>query len=86
MIAKELDPVTSADKKRQAGYRAEAQLAFYLKRAFEHDRRIHVLNGVRLEVGGDAAQLDHLIVHPYGMAVIESKSVHAKVKINEQGE
>lgn len=86
MIAKALDPVTSSDKKRQAGHRAEAQLAFYLKRAFEQYERIHVLNGVRLEAGDDAVQLDHLTVHPYGMVVIESKSVYAMVKINDQGE
>ena len=62
------------------------QLAFYLKRAFEHDSTIRILNGIRLEAQEDAAQIDHLIVHPHGMIVAESKSVYGEVKVNAQGE
>ena len=86
MIAKALDPLVSANRRRQAGHDAEVQLAFYLKRAFEHDQAIRVLNGIRLEAQDDAAQLDHLVVHPNGMIVVESKSVYGEVKINDQGE
>lgn len=86
MIAKTLDPLTSSDRRRQAGHDAEAQLAFYLKRAFAHDPRVRVLNGLRLEAEGDAAQIDHLVVYPHGMIVIESKSVYGEVKVNAQGE
>lgn len=86
MIAKELDTFSSADKRRKAGRSAEAQLAFYLKRAFEPEQYIQVLNDLRLEHKDDAAQIDHLIIYPYGMVVIESKSVVGTLKINDQGE
>ena len=36
MIIKELDPIETKDPLLQAGFRAEAQLAFYLKREFSH--------------------------------------------------
>ena len=86
MIAKALAPLTTTDRRRQAGHDAEAQLAFYLKRTFEHEPNIHVLNVIRLETRDDAAQLDHLVIHPYGMIVIESKSVTGEVRINARGE
>lgn len=86
MIAKELDDVTIMNKRRAAGHAAEAQLAFYLRRTFADTPGIHIFNGLRFESLGDAAQFDHLILHPYGLIIVESKSVHAKVKINERGE
>ncbi len=86
MIAKELDDVTIMNKRRAAGHAAEAQLAFYLRRMFADTHDLHIFNGLRFESLGDVAQFDHLILHPYGLIVVESKSVHARVKINERGE
>ena len=71
MIAKEFDPFTDTDKRQLAGRKAEGQIAFYLKRAFEH---------------GDAAQIDHLVFHRWGMILVESKSVTGTVRVNEHGE
>lgn len=45
-----------------------------------------MLNSLRLETCDDAAQMDHLVIHPYGIIIIESKSVTGEVKINPQGE
>ena len=50
------------------------------------DKNIYVFNDLRLEYEDDAAQIDHLIVHQYGMIIIESKSVSSRVEINEQQE
>lgn len=86
MIFKELDPVHSDDKFAKAGRAAEEQMAFYFKRFFGDDQDILVLNGIRLEANGDAAQVDHLIIHSHGLAVVESKSVHGKVQIKEDGQ
>ena len=86
MIAKELETFAGTDKRLTAGHAAEAQLAFYLQRTFIDAPEIHVFNSLRFEADGDAAQIDHLILHPNGLIVIESKSVHAKVKINDRGE
>lgn len=87
MIVKELDPFDSNDKYRKAGRKAEEQMAFYLKRAFEKQPDLHVLNNIRLEHNNDAAQIDHLVIHPYGIVIIESKSVKdGKIQIKDDGQ
>lgn len=86
MIAKVTDPFTPKDKFEAAGQKAEAQMAYYLQRAFADDKTVHVLNGLRIEHAGNVAQIDHLILHTYGWIIIESKSVTSEVSINEHGE
>lgn len=85
MILKELDPFAPNDKFGAAGRKAEEQLAFYLKRGFGRDEEIHVFNGIRLEHDNDVAQIDHLVMHPYGFVVIESKSVSDSIEIDANG-
>lgn len=86
MIRKELDPFQSDDKYARSGRAAEEQMAFYLKRFFERKPDIHVLNGIRLEQDRDAAQMDHLILHPYGVLIVESKSVQGRIQIKDDGQ
>ncbi|MBD2177315.1 NERD domain-containing protein [Pseudanabaena sp. FACHB-1998] len=86
MIIKELERAEISDKFGQAGHYAESQLAFYLKREFKDDPQILVFNNLRFEKQEDACQLDHLILHPYGIIIIESKSVTTRVEVNELGE
>lgn len=86
MILKELDPFASDDKFAKAGRAAEERMAFYLKRFFDRNTEISVFNGIRLETDGDAAQIDHLVLHPYGFIVVESKSVQGKVQIKDDGQ
>ena len=86
MILKDVDELATSDKYQKAGLSAEKQMAFYLKRAFGIEENVLVLNSLRLEKKGDAAQIDHLILHEYGMIIIESKSVSTKVAVNEYGE
>ena len=86
MIVKDLDPFSSSSKMHLAGRNAEEQMAFYLRRAFEGDKQVRVMNSVRLESKGDAAQIDHLIFHRYGFILVESKSVTGKVAVNDHGE
>ncbi len=86
MIVKELDHTESGDKFEQAGYNAELQLAFYLRREFKDDPQFLIFNNLRLEKAGDACQIDHLVLHRYGIVIIESKSVTTRVEVNELGE
>jgi transposase-like protein len=86
VILKGLDPFISEDKFEKAGRIAEEQLAFYLRRAFVEDKDILVFNNLRFENNHDVAQIDHLILHKYGIIIIESKSVTTKVEINEREE
>ena len=86
VIYKELDPFSSEDKFARSGRAAEEQMAFYLKRFFAHDPEIVVLNGIRLEHNGDAAQVDHLLIHSHGLSIVESKSVVGKIQIKDDGQ
>jgi len=87
MIAKDRNPSEHDDTDRMAatGARSEAQMAFYLKRAFADAASVQVFHDLRLayEDGSDAAQIDHLVLHSGGIVIIESKSVTSEVRINE---
>lgn len=78
----------ATDRLAIAGAKAEDQMAFYLKRAFEHDPDVTVFNDLRLanDRADDFAQIDHLILFPKGLIVIESKSVTSAVRVNKLGE
>lgn len=86
MIIKALDPFQSEDKFLQAGNRAEEKMAFYLSVDFDDAKDIHVLNGVRIELEDGAVQMDHLVIHPWGMIIVESKSVTGKIQIKDDGQ
>jgi len=86
MIVKEFERIETNDKFEQAGYIAESQMAFYLKREFKDDPQFLIFNNLRFEKAGDACQIDHLVLHQYGMIIIESKSVTTRVEVNELGE
>ena len=83
MICKERNPSEHPehDKFADAGAKAEAQMAFYLKRAFSDDPDVWVFNDLRFRSDEeDVAQVDHLVMHRSGFIVIESKSVTSKVR------
>jgi len=86
MILKELEPLRSSDPLLRAGHAAEEQLAHYLHRAFGKDPELRIFHHLRLVRDGDAAQIDHLILHRWGVILIESKSVTSRVVINAHGE
>jgi len=81
-----MDHIETNDPLLQAGFCAESQLAFYLKREFKDDPLFLIFNNLRFEKAGDACQIDHLVLHRYGMIIIESKSVTTRVEVNELGE
>ena len=86
-------PPTASDPRAQAGANAERQMAHYLHRDFADDAEVHVLHDLRLrdpeqpEQTGDAGrcQIDHLLVHRWGMFIIESKSVTSEVRVRPDG-
>lgn len=86
MILKSVDTKRDLTKYQEYGHKAEKQMAFYLKRAFQDSEDIYVINDLRLEMHGDFAQIDHLVVHRFGFFIIESKSVTGQVLVNEYGE
>lgn len=85
MILKKTDIIKTEDKYLKAGMAAEKQIAFYLHRSFARDESLFVLNGIRIKRDDDVCQMDHLIIHEYGMIIIESKSVTSRVRIKDDG-
>lgn len=86
MIVKEKTSPRPNDKFGRTGYEAEIQMAFYLRRAFAENPEVLVFNDLRLERNGEAAQIDHLVVHRYGFVIVESKSVVGQLAVNARGE
>lgn len=70
----------------KAGQQQELDVAFYLRRAFKDHTEVHVINDLKFKFNDEIAQIDHLIVYPYGFILIESKSIKGHVKVNQQGE
>ena len=86
MIIKPYVDRDERDPRRSAGRKAERQMAHYLDRHFLEHKRLHVLHDVRIEHDGEVAQMDHVIVHRFGIAIVESKSVSTSVRINASDE
>ena len=94
MITKPYAPQPAASNPRAlAGANAERQLAHYLNRHFADDAEVHVLHDLRLrdpeqpEQTGEAGacQVDHLLIHRWGMFIVESKSVTSEVRVRSDG-
>ncbi|MDA8744852.1 NERD domain-containing protein, partial [Rubripirellula amarantea] len=86
MIEKEKESSRPSDPMGNAGYEAEKQMAFFLRRAFGESSDVLVFNDITLERGGERAQIDHLVVHRFGFVIVESKSVTGTVEVNEHHE
>lgn len=86
MIRKELDPFEGSGKLEFAGRKAEEQMAFYLRRFFGNSADVDVLNYLRIDLSGEVAQMDHLVLHPFGLLIVESKSVSDGVQITDDGQ
>lgn len=83
MILKEKKFTNPTDPRHLAGEEAEKQLAHYLQRAFKKRDDCFVINDLRITHDGETAQIDHLIVSPYGLVIIESKSCHSTIIVDE---
>lgn len=77
------------DPRQRAGALAERQVAHYLHRLFKDVPEVHFLHGLRIEDphqpeqdgSPGVCQIDHLIVHRWGMFIVESKSVTEEVHV-----
>lgn len=81
------------DRRQRSGAVAEKQMAFYLNRDFRDNEQVFVVNGIRLEDreqpeqdgSPGVCQIDHLVVHRWGLFIVESKSVTEEVVIRSDG-
>jgi len=91
MILKEKDAYSNGDgrggdERAFYGHKQEQDVAFQLRREFGEHKQIHVINDLRLGHRGERAQIDHLILHPCGFIIVESKSIVGEVTVNAAGE
>ena len=71
----------------KAGLKTEAEAAYFIDFNFKNSKNYAVLHDLRLELNGRVAQIDHLLINrTLDVYVLETKSFHAGVKINEVGE
>lgn len=86
MVIKAFIDRSERDRRRMSGRSAERQMAHYLDRHFGDRKTVHVLHDLRIEFDGEHAQMDHLVLHQFGAAIVESKSVTTAVRINASDE
>ena len=85
MILKELDPFHGGDEQAFAARISADRMAYYLRRYYRYSTTVDVLNGLRIRSGGSMARIDHLLLHAYGMLVIEREDVGGRVQIDDDG-
>lgn len=86
MIVKNKETSSANNVRQIAGDKQEQDVAFFLRRAYKDDQQVFVFNDLRFEHNEEVAQIDHLILYPYGFVLIESKSITGEVKVNKNQE
>ncbi len=86
MIYKELDALNSVAADATAIHFAQEMMAAHLTRAFASSGDVDVLSGLRVKAGNVTAQVDHLVLHPYGLMVVDCQSVLGGLQVCEDGQ
>ena len=85
MIFKGLDPLDWQDQSAVARRTAQEQMPYYLQRYFGDSGEVDVLNQLRVSSAGVVTQVDHLVLHPYGLVLVDSTSVSGPLQVQEDG-
>jgi hypothetical protein len=86
MILKELDPFLGGSQDEIAHRIAQDRMAYHLRRYFGKSEEVDVLNYLRVSSGSVVTLVDHLVLHPYGLIVIERENLTDKVQIKDDGQ
>lgn len=71
----------------QRGIQGERDAAFYIDSVYKDSKYHAVLHDLRIEVDGDVAQIDHLVINRTNYVFLfETKCFNGNLKINEHGE
>ncbi|HMT92093.1 nuclease-related domain-containing protein [uncultured Thiothrix sp.] len=71
----------------KAGLKTEADVQYLIDFDFKDSKNYAAIHDLRLEVNGRVAQIDHLLINrTLDIFVLETKSFHAGLKINDKGE
>ena len=85
MIFKGLDPLDWQDQSAVARRTAQEQMPYYLQRYFGDSGEVDVVNQLRVSTAGVVTQVDHLVLHPYGLVLVDSTSVSGPLQVQEDG-
>tara|TARA_R110000744_G_scaffold228675_1_gene346679 strand:- start:312 stop:1247 length:936 start_codon:yes stop_codon:yes gene_type:complete len=83
MILKDKTIIYAVSPTAKAGQKQEQDVAFFLRRAFKDHKKVFVINDFKFSHNDETAQIDHLIIYPYGFVLVESKSIKGNVKVND---
>ena len=61
-------------------------MAYHLRRYFGKSEEIDVLNYLRVGSGTAVAHVDHLVLHPYGLLIVERENLTGRVQIKDDGQ
>ena len=86
MVLKELDPFYGRTQEEIAGRIAQDRMAYHLRRYFGKSDEIDVLNYLRVGSGTGVAHVDHLVLHAYGLMVVERENITGRVQIKDDGQ
>ncbi len=86
MILKELDPFLGGSQDEIAHRIAQDRMAYHLRRFFGKSNEVDVLNYLRVSSGTVVTLVDHLVLHPYGLIVLERENLNDKVQIKDDGQ
>lgn len=86
MVLKELDPFYGRTQEEIAGRIAQDRMAYHLRRYFGRSGEIDVLNQLRVRSGNDRAHVEHLLLHPHGLIVVERAHLPPRVVVQDDGQ
>lgn len=86
MILKELDPFLGGSHDEIAHRIAQDRMAYHLRRYFGKSEDVDVLNYLRVGSDTSVTQVDHLILHPYGLIIVERDNLQDRIQIKDDGQ
>ena len=86
MVLKELDPFVGRTPEEIAARIVQDRMAYHLRRIFGKSTEVDVLNYLRIGSGNTVALVDHLLLHPFGLLVLERENIAEPVRILDDGQ
>ncbi|MBL8338656.1 MAG: NERD domain-containing protein [Rhodoferax sp.] len=84
MILKELDPFRGSEADVAARLQAD-RMAYFLRRHYRRNSEVDVLNDLRIPSGDALADLDHLLLHPFGFVLVAREPLSGAIRIDGEG-
>lgn len=70
----------------RTGIQGEKDAAYYINAEYRDSEYYAVLHDLRIEIDGETAQIDHLLIGHYFAFLLETKNFNGNISINERGE